>query len=488
MSDEIDCSQIDWSQLLDWEGDGPRIPRRAIQPPIADLDATTASGDLGPSHWPNACYGEGSDCCPALLASPPEVHPALQLPELSAVRNRKEGPPSEFDVSGRWDWMNDLHAGLLNNEGLLNGQLHPTASDPGLQAGRNSGSALPYPPATRSLHQHQANASETATDFNFVSGCRPIGEGMAQPVSGREIEAGSLTCVWPNCSSKRTFKRSYELQRHMNKHTSLVRYPCAAVNCPSRRTATFYRLDKFRDHLRNSHGLDGLFACPVPVCTSGPLPLFKFIIHIDSHTNNNERNSWYHALDALQEYDVGRAMRACPLEGCRKWLNYSDVPAHLLTHELEDLMKHKAEIAEAGYDIPSGHVICPVCNQTSASHNQFIEHLTLHHLVLDGEHYAAWRTEFRSHCYWTYLPWIGWGDRMLSRTLVCPTCGLGVFLGPNFSYTHHLVLLAPFDWINESLQKKILNLWPAFASHPVFNSILPTVYRRYDRQSWYPMG
>jgi hypothetical protein len=387
--------------------------------------------------------------------------------------------------------MSDPSTGLLNNEGFPHGQLQPAVSDPGLSAAQNSSEALPYPPASPSSYRHQAIANEAARDFNFVSGCRPIGGGLAQPISERyldsliimadtelfyrSVETESLTCVWPNCSSKRTFKRTYELQRHMKKHTSLVRYPCTAVDCPSKRARTFYRLDKFRDHLRNSHGPDDLFACPVPACTTRPLPLLIFFIHAESHfplTGNTE--SWCQALLAIRRYGRYNTLRLCPFEGCQKWLRWNSVQAHLLSHEPEDLMKCKAEIAEAGYDIPSGHLICPVCSQTSANYGEFEEHFTLHHLILDAEHYAAWRA---GTCLAfpfgvpTRLPWTRWYIRGNQSYVMCPTCGLKDSISSDRFVTHHLGFLAPFDWINESLQKKVLNLWPAFATHPVFNSI-----------------
>ncbi|KAI9775411.1 MAG: hypothetical protein M1839_001105 [Geoglossum umbratile] len=504
MDDEIDYSQIDWSQLLDLEGGDPCFnapihpkfnfadeagcmnPNGGLQGHVAASASSCTLRDPSLSYWPDISHS-GNNYLSGLLASPSEVHSVLQLPKRHDIRSSGAELPCGVQVVSEADWMGNHDTGLWDRVELSDNQLQPTVPELGVPEAHCSSRIPPYPSSTLSAHgmrQLQGVSVDTADDFKFVSGCRPIGAATTASARGYETtDPDALICVWPNCSSKRTFKRIYELQRHMKKHGGPVKYPCTAVDCPSKRAAVFYRLDKFRDHLRNTHNPDDLFTCPDPACTIEPLPLFISVIHAHSHNSNafGKREGWHWALKAFQVFDYSASKRPCPLEGCRKWLPHTSVPAHLRSHEIGDLIGRETDIAEAGYDISSGCTICPVCRQTSASPEIFAEHLVLHHLTVDVEHFAAWREACRPFITYKMLPWgrLHPWEHPPREGLVCPMCGLQGAAGQSYfpEFTHQRNFLAPFDWIDKDLQNKILNLWPDFKTHPVFDSIRAPVAR-----------
>ena len=133
-----------------------------------------ALGDPGPSHWPNIGYGGGN------------VQPPLQ----HAFHSREAGLPFGLEIANGTDRMNNPNTYLWDRVELSTHQLQPVTPDLGVSIAHGSNCALIYSPSTLDTPgtcQCQNASSETAGDFNFVSGCRPIGAIRAQPASERYV-------------------------------------------------------------------------------------------------------------------------------------------------------------------------------------------------------------------------------------------------------------------------------------------------------------
>ncbi|KAK3323786.1 hypothetical protein B0T19DRAFT_463666 [Cercophora scortea] len=85
----------------------------------------------------------------------------------------------------------------------------------------------------------------------------PASNDPAMPVP-TVTEHEGYTCQAPDCSPRRTFKRCADLDRHYQIiHTpgTKGKWSCDYKKCP-RHKSPFYRLDHFRDHLREYHKED----------------------------------------------------------------------------------------------------------------------------------------------------------------------------------------------------------------------------------------
>jgi len=181
-------------------------------------------------------------------------------------------------------------------------------------------------------------------NLEFVSGCRPIG--LVKGVTATEsyvhflfiIETRlimarlskkepnrktGLKCTWPGCRSKAIFKRNYELQRHVKKHSRRETFSCSAVNCQFRGPKAFYRADKLKNHVSAAHDDETLFACPVSGCRSAltPLPRDLLGLHIRNYNNGHCKAYWSY----FAALDFGRTARTCPMEKCTRKLDIDDI-------------------------------------------------------------------------------------------------------------------------------------------------------------------
>ena len=167
----------------------------------------------------------------------------------------------------------------------------------------------------------------------------------------------NLKCNWPGCSSESVFRRKYELERHMLKHTGQDLYPCTAICCDRHGTKSFKRADKFREHVRN-HPEGSLFSCPDEHCSLGPFSLASLVVHVwDSHgcqvyTNQGMEYVW--ATMCLQ--------KACPIQGCRKpFRDISSLQEHLKQHERRDIVAQSHALELAGFNPTSCGFVCLIC-------------------------------------------------------------------------------------------------------------------------------
>ncbi len=359
-----------------------------------------------------------------------------------------------------------------------------------------------YMPGITSHYQSQQQEQATdqsapADDFQFVSGSRPLDPLATKgalpryaklasqlfvvvrltnhSIAQEQEQCSGIKCDFPGCSSKRTFKRKYELQRHRKKHTPRETFECPAINCKYRGPKAFYRSDKLKAHVLAGHDPETLFACPVAGCFSARTPLSRAMLAV--HLRNHDRWScepYLGYFTALADCDQ---FRTCPVGKCLKKLSPYSLQEHVLQHTEAERSAHHIKIAAAGLDPLTGCVICPVisCRIRLPDLPAFQDHL-IDHIALDADHFRAWKAK-TIHSYEDIhqRPWQRWyfHERFVSEVCgysVCTPCG-------EHRVTH------PFDLLKDSkdlhvYREEILQLYPGIGWHPIFDDIMPVVHRR----------
>ncbi len=290
----------------------------------------------------------------------------------------------------------------------------------------------------------------------------------------------SIKCTFPGCSSKRSFKRKYELERHMRVHTRPETFECPAVNCKYRGPKAFYRPDKLKAHVIAGHGPETLFVCPVAGCFSARTPLSRAMlaVHLRNHDYWSCKPYWGY-FAALRD---GDRFRTCPVENClKKKLSPDSLQEHVLQHTEADRSAYHVKIAAAGLDYLNGCVICPIisCRVTLPDLPTFQDHF-IDHIASDANHFRAWiagPTDYRFSWSYQQCPWeLGHGTRYFGENR-CPTCRHIT----NLEQATH-----PFDLLKDAkdlyvCREEILQLYPSIGWHPMFDDMMPVVHRRRDR-------
>jgi hypothetical protein len=183
-------------------------------------------------------------------------------------------------------------------------------------------------------------------------------------------------CNFPDCRSKATFKRKYDLDRHMKKHDPKTFYNCPAVDCKSRGNKAFYRADKFKVHILAAHNRDTLFACPVTGCHSSSVPLSGCWLPFHARNHYFEKSS-FGSIMAQIEWPL-----PCPIVTCSAKLPLAELRVHTLL-EHSDAERHvvRPESATYGFDFVTGDAICPVasCEKKAFPHLMALhDHLAGH--------------------------------------------------------------------------------------------------------------
>ncbi|KAF7504261.1 hypothetical protein GJ744_002519 [Endocarpon pusillum] len=408
-------------------------------------------------------------------------------------------PAIDFQfVSGSRPIQQNLVSGsfpVVEAEGHANPQNVLVTSEPRGTVLPNVDTAMLYPVYTQGTTSHyqwqqqeQATDQSTpASDFQFVSGSRPL-----QPLAAKaelscvaqgqdeNSEGPSLKCDFPGCPSKKTFRRKYELQRHMKKHTQQKRLDCPAVNCKFRGPKAFYRPDKLKAHVLAGHGEQTLFACPVAGCFSARTPLSSRAF-LSVHIRNHSLGQYGGYLPALGSLDQ---VRTCPVESCLKKLSPYSLKGHVLQHTEAERAAYRIKIAAAGLDHLSGCVICPVisCRITLPDLPAFQDHL-IDHIALAPNHFRAWRAKTRTTTLSTLWerdlhqrPWESRYGNLYFLQVDCPACGL------RREQNAH-----PFDLLKDPMnlhacREEILQLYPGIGWHPIFDDVMPAVQRRRTRE------
>ena len=294
--------------------------------------------------------------------------------------------------------------------------------------------------------------------------------------SSRKPRDGSaLKCDFPGCHSRATFKRKYELQRHMKKHERKVMYPCPAIDCDRKESRSFYRSDKLVHHLGTGHGDNDSYVCPLAGCLTYPMSFDEIKLHARNH--GRECNS---VVETLQR--IPGSQRQCMLKNCLKRLNVWMMQRHLLDHTINERLEEAAVIQQMGYDAETVKVICPLCELLLHDHGEFAAHLQSVHLTTDSAHLTKFQESVANIIYKNgyqrdviWYPW--WVERGCDtiKSMVCPTCGQPASTQVD-RIDHHLQLLPdqngvrPYRW-------DILRLCPDFGTHPVFDDVRAVVFK-----------
>lgn len=313
--------------------------------------------------------------------------------------------------------------------------------------------------------------------------------------SVKRDKTAALECDVPGCDHRGPFARKYELRRHVrSKHGGTRAYTCGAKGCFKRGKTrwTFPRLDKLTDHIRTVHAHDTLFSgCPVDNCSFGPQTLGLLGVHIQRAHPRCQAE----ARSILNSTATGR--RRCPLSGCNnKMFPLGDFPAHLETHDFDDLRAASSNACFDGlvFDVLTSpgipdvvtpgvriRVACPACSDVCPSFENLKTHLWERHLFLDPlhglEHFLGWQSYLARFGVAASLPW---QNRKLVLTpdqhAQCPMCRHSLTHDSMnrslFPGAQHPGLVKPIEQIDlelKHIRMQILSLYPEFLSHPIFD-------------------
>jgi hypothetical protein len=296
--------------------------------------------------------------------------------------------------------------------------------------------------------------------------------------SRKTRDSNALKCDFLGCHSRATFKRKYELQRHMKKHERKETYPCPAIDCDRKGSRSFYRVDKLSHHLRTGHGDNDSYLCPLAKCLTNPMSFDEMKLHASSHVR--EHNPVVGCF-----LKIPTSQRQCMLKNCLKRLNILEMQSHLLDHTMNERLREATVIRQMGYDAETVKVICPLCKLLLGNHEEFAAHLQSVHLITDSAHLAKFQKSvantipysfFLNDLIWeTWRVWHHHVDTL--ESMLCPTCGQPALARSQLALAgqlneidHHLQLLVKPDEIRP-YRGDILRLFPRFGSHPVFDDV-----------------
>ena len=292
-------------------------------------------------------------------------------------------------------------------------------------------------------------------------------------------ESANLTgrkCNFPGCRSKRTFKRNYELQRHMKMHERRETFDCPAVNCKYRGPKAFYRPDKLKAHVNAAHDEHTMFACPVAGCLSARTAVSRDILalHIRNHDHGACKPYWDH-FKALENCDKNRP---CPVAECSQKLDLDSLQEHIMQHNEEERNASHIGITITGFDPSTAFVICPFpeCQIRLPQLMAFQDHI-IEHTLVDLNHFRAWRDQLPPWGVDDSPPWQGWEVTAMNPQMVHLQSKPSTYLK---STNDHLKLLKPVQELYP-YREQILRLYPGFGTHPVFQDIMPAIHRRAER-------
>ncbi|KAF2808992.1 uncharacterized protein BDZ99DRAFT_43427 [Mytilinidion resinicola] len=189
-------------------------------------------------------------------------------------------------------------------------------------------------------------------DFQFKSQAIPIHERRIKATKHKTPpDANALRCKYPGCRSRRTFKREYDLQRHMNMHGGRITIPCQVNGCDRRDHKPFYRIDKLTQHLRTAHSHDENCTCSEVGCQAGSLPLDLAKIHAVFHVWHPQSSKCHQiGLDPRTKalYKVGDSLRQCSLRKCEKWVPIGEMQEHLRGHTSNERLEQISVLKKNG--------------------------------------------------------------------------------------------------------------------------------------------
>lgn len=304
-------------------------------------------------------------------------------------------------------------------------------------------------------------------DFKFESRAEVVEDRSRQP-KHESNDSTRLRCEYHGCTSKRTFRRKYELQRHMKNHTA-TRIPCVFPDCYK----SFYRQDKLKDHVQKHHIDDSeLVACPRPTCDFGPVEWDLLKLHIRNHSR--------HTIIELVASQLIKE-RHCPVTSCNQVVDVSGLRKHLESHNAVELRCCQNALLDSGYDSNTLNIICPMCRHQFVNRGDWIDHLTNDHFITDSVHYQTICAQLKSI---ERYPWVKWFAEYsyFDKSIHCNHCSEMIHCTHFGEFEHHLSLLRDPEEIRP-YRRAILALWPEFGTHPVFDDVLPRKKMRFSIRS-----
>ena len=309
----------------------------------------------------------------------------------------------------------------------------------------------------------------------------------------------SLKCTWPGCTYEGTFRRKYERDRHIAQNGRNC-FKCPGLGCNSQNKKPFRRADKLTLHLRSSHDLTTVYDCVESGCTTRLQGNFMFV-HLQRHllTSPSEVSMTTKAVIN----GLSPAFPRCPVPLCATNVPLDQLPAHLLRHHSTQITSMHQELLQTNYlcihqpiceyenphygkelcPVTLIYVTCPVCAWLCQNYKCFYVHLVVSHVLKDDEHFQTWSSGVNEVLVHNGYEWIGsppdlhaawkpWQLALLSAAninlnIYCPACNVVEAVESGGPIMHHLTMLAEYEHLL-AYRYKILGLYPAFASHPVF--------------------
>ena len=319
--------------------------------------------------------------------------------------------------------------------------------------------------------------------------------------SGRRSDK-SLKCPWHDCTYPGTFRGHYERNRHMAaKHNTHHGLKCPIPGCSKSQNRTFRRADKLSSHLRHTHHPSTIYSCVQGGC-SARLPGKLMFAHLQRHLVSSQYKASPTAAALLNA--LSPAFPQCPVPNCAAHTALNRLPAHLLEyHSMEIAFIHQ-ELSKINYPCTLAdndhnetiygngasfatlvHISCPICKCRCMDHQSFQKHLVDTHILKELDHFQKWSSAVEGMISSTY-EWIGtpptgdatwtpWrltllGADHIDLEIHCPECKEIEAIEAGGPITHHLGMLVQPEHLSP-YREEILDLYPEFATHPVFDDI-----------------
>lgn len=263
------------------------------------------------------------------------------------------------------------------------------------------------------------------------------------------LDEPRFICDFEGCKSK-PFKRGGDLNRHQLGHSSQSLWSCPAEDCSRTGNNGFTRLDKLKDHIIAGHKRETHFICPSEGehcrVAGQTLPRDLIAVHISSHVSYMDNR----VMGILRKTTK---FRDCPLLRCpfridvKREGTLDSLQRHFITeHSSRARVDNSILIGSRGYDAATGNVVCPIC----AYHFQYPGHLAFYRHLIDNHLDGLGLPEEAKININPYHSWVDYAACMVEIALNASTqVGEGI----------------------REHQRTILNLWPLFEAHPVFDEI-----------------
>lgn len=310
-----------------------------------------------------------------IRANPPSsLLPSDNIGSPSAVSYYQQTLPAPFEIT---DQQNSPNQVLVNFVGS-----NPSSVDYSFNLGGSiwespndlAEHGIPSMESTVALAHdvHTANSVDSQQHWTAAREVNRVCEDHIIPAnkSTENEQRICWKCSWRGCHLK-TFKRKYELDRHMKKHTG-VSILCPIVYCSKQ----FYRPDKLDDHLRQGHTEGEEGQCQVSGCSQPPMPLVLLRVHARYHSRYRMFSELTSSRGFLQGLNNHGWEVKCDLKKCKRWFyRPSELQKHLETHDLGDRVAQWDIVKRMGFDPNTLQVICPVCAQQFRNPTRFESHL-----------------------------------------------------------------------------------------------------------------